>query len=116
VCSTLFFSARWNVGLVVWNGLGFVQRDLPPRHGLPRSLCAQEMYQYRSDSPEPQHHRRKSTSSMPPSDKSADSSDLDSVHSLPISPSTPRTTVDKTSTSRSVFELLANRVFPVPCE
>lgn len=54
---------------------------------------------YRSDSPEhSQHQRRKSTSSMP-SDKSADSSDLDSVHSLPISSTTPRQVVDKTPTS-----------------
>lgn len=56
---------------------------------------------YRSESPEhSQHHRRKSTSSMPPSDKSADSSDLDSVHSLPISSTTPKPVLDKTSTSR----------------
>ncbi|KAK3927455.1 Glutamyl-tRNA(Gln) amidotransferase subunit A [Frankliniella fusca] len=55
---------------------------------------------YRSESPDhSQHQRRKSTSSMPPSDKSADSSDLDSVHSLPISPTTPRQVLEKTSTS-----------------
>lgn len=55
---------------------------------------------YRSESPDhSQHQRRKSTSSMPPSDKSADSSDLDSVHSLPISSTTPKAVLDKTSTS-----------------
>ncbi|XP_034236765.1 uncharacterized protein LOC117642576 isoform X2 [Thrips palmi] len=54
---------------------------------------------YRSESPEhSQHQRRKSTSSMPPSDKSADSSDLDSVHSLPAS-TTPRPALDKSSNS-----------------
>nr|XP_018898547.1 PREDICTED: uncharacterized protein LOC109031481 isoform X2 [Bemisia tabaci] len=42
--------------------------------------------------------RRKSTSSMPPSDKS-DCSDLDSVHSLPVSSTTPKCQVQKTSTS-----------------
>ncbi|RZF40968.1 hypothetical protein LSTR_LSTR013223 [Laodelphax striatellus] len=42
--------------------------------------------------------RRKSASSVPPSDKS-DSSDLDSVHSLPVSSTTPKPTVGKTSTS-----------------
>ncbi|PNF24429.1 hypothetical protein B7P43_G09682, partial [Cryptotermes secundus] len=55
------------------------------------------LYQYnRSRSPE--HLRRKSTSSMPPSDKS-DSSDLDSVHSLPVSSTTPKLALDQTSTS-----------------
>lgn len=55
------------------------------------------LYQYnRSRSPD--HLRRKSTSSMPPSDKS-DSSDLDSVHSLPVSSTTPKLALDQTSTS-----------------
>ncbi|GLH13990.1 Uncharacterized protein GBIM_18446 [Gryllus bimaculatus] len=55
--------------------------------------------QYRHHRPRsPDHLRRKSTSSMPPSDKS-DSSDLDSVHSLPVSSTTPKLTLDQTSTS-----------------
>lgn len=55
------------------------------------------LYQY-SRSRSPEHLRRKSTSSMPPSDKS-DSSDLDSVHSLPVSSTTPKLALDQTSTS-----------------
>lgn len=42
--------------------------------------------------------RRKSTSSVPPSDKS-DSSDLDSVHSLPVSSTTTRMRLGKSSVS-----------------
>ncbi|KAI4479883.1 hypothetical protein M0804_010622 [Polistes exclamans] len=42
--------------------------------------------------------RRKSTSSMPPSDKS-DSSDLDSVHSLPVTSNTSKHNLSKTATS-----------------
>lgn len=58
------------------------------------------LYQYRHHHRprSPEHIRRKSTSSMPPSDKS-DSSDLDSVHSLPVSSTTPKLTLDQTSTS-----------------
>lgn len=58
------------------------------------------LYQYRHHHRprSPEHVRRKSTSSMPPSDKS-DSSDLDSVHSLPVSSTTPKLTLDQTSTS-----------------
>ncbi|XP_049941284.1 mucin-19-like isoform X1 [Schistocerca serialis cubense] len=55
------------------------------------------LYQYRRPR-SPEHCRRKSTSSVPPSDKS-DSSDLDSVHSLPVSSTTARPTLDQTSTS-----------------
>ncbi|XP_043670752.1 uncharacterized protein LOC122630372 isoform X4 [Vespula pensylvanica] len=42
--------------------------------------------------------RRKSASSMPPSDKS-DSSDLDSVHSLPVTSNTSKHNLSKTATS-----------------
>lgn len=58
------------------------------------------LYQYRHHHRprSPEHIRRKSTSSMPPSDKS-DSSDLDSVHSLPVSSTTPKLTLDQMSTS-----------------
>ncbi|XP_018044514.1 PREDICTED: actin cytoskeleton-regulatory complex protein PAN1 isoform X1 [Atta colombica] len=43
--------------------------------------------------------RRKSASSMPPSDKSADSSDLDSVHSLPVTSNTSKHNLSKVATS-----------------
>ncbi|XP_036145997.1 actin cytoskeleton-regulatory complex protein PAN1 isoform X2 [Monomorium pharaonis] len=43
--------------------------------------------------------RRKSASSMPPSDKSADSSDLDSVHSLPVTSNTSKHNLSKIATS-----------------
>ncbi|XP_024880999.1 uncharacterized protein LOC112460521 isoform X3 [Temnothorax curvispinosus] len=43
--------------------------------------------------------RRKSASSMPPSDKSADSSDLDSVHSLPVTSNTSKHNLAKVATS-----------------
>ncbi|KAL0119842.1 hypothetical protein PUN28_007934 [Cardiocondyla obscurior] len=43
--------------------------------------------------------RRKSASSMPPSDKSADSSDLDSVHSLPVTSNTSKHNLPKVATS-----------------
>lgn len=74
-------------------GSGFPPHD----HMVEREGGGVMLYQYnRSRSPE--HLRRKSTSSMPPSDKS-DSSDLDSVHSLPVSSTTPKLTLDQTSTS-----------------
>ncbi|XP_018396658.1 PREDICTED: probable serine/threonine-protein kinase DDB_G0282963 isoform X2 [Cyphomyrmex costatus] len=43
--------------------------------------------------------RRKSASSMPPSDKSADSSDLDSVHSLPVTSNTSKHNLSKIAAS-----------------
>ncbi|XP_067014923.2 uncharacterized protein tyf isoform X3 [Anabrus simplex] len=67
--------------------------------GFPPHDRTVELYQYRHHRPRsPDHLRRKSTSSMPPSDKS-DSSDLDSVHSLPVSSTTPKLALDQTSTS-----------------
>jgi hypothetical protein len=59
-------------------------------------------FNYRSYRSHHQNDRRKckSTSSMPPSDQSGgESSDLDSVHSLPVSSTTKKTTMDQTSTS-----------------
>ncbi|XP_044737946.1 probable serine/threonine-protein kinase DDB_G0282963 isoform X1 [Chrysoperla carnea] len=44
-------------------------------------------------------HRRKSTCSMPPSDKSNDSSDLDSVHSLPVESTSMKMCLQQVSTS-----------------
>jgi hypothetical protein len=74
-------------------GSGFPPHD----HMVEREGGGVMLYQY-SRSRSPEHLRRKSTSSMPPSDKS-DSSDLDSVHSLPVSSTTPKLTLDQTSTS-----------------
>ena len=78
------------------NGNGFPPHDrMVERDGSTGVM----LYQYRHHRPRsPEHLRRKSTSSMPPSDKS-DSSDLDSVHSLPVSSTTPKLTLDQTSTS-----------------
>ncbi|XP_063219857.1 uncharacterized protein LOC134529565 isoform X2 [Bacillus rossius redtenbacheri] len=76
-------------------GSGFLPHD----HMVNSSEVSGVLYQYRHHRPRsPEHQRRKSTSSMPPSEKS-DSSDLDSVHSLPVSSTTPRLALDKTSTS-----------------
>lgn len=52
-----------------------------------------------SSSPDHQQQRRKSTSSMPPSDKSNDSSDLDSVHSLPVESTSLKMCLQQVSTS-----------------
>ncbi|PSN52658.1 hypothetical protein C0J52_08805 [Blattella germanica] len=79
------------------NGNGFPPHDrMVEREGGGVMLYHQYRHHHRPRSPE--HLRRKSTSSMPPSDKS-DSSDLDSVHSLPVSSTTPKLTLDQTSTS-----------------
>lgn len=58
------------------------------------------MYRYRRSggNKNDTHPRRKSASSVPPSDKS-DSSDLDSVHSLPVSSTTSRTRIVKSPAS-----------------
>ncbi|KAJ9578389.1 hypothetical protein L9F63_005395, partial [Diploptera punctata] len=77
------------------NGNGFPPHDrMVERDGTTGVM----LYPYRHRPRSPEHLRRKSTSSMPPSDKS-DSSDLDSVHSLPVSSTTPKLTLDQTSTS-----------------
>ncbi|XP_046683192.1 uncharacterized protein LOC124369299 isoform X2 [Homalodisca vitripennis] len=78
-----------------YSGRGFPAHDRTLEQGGTSGL----LYQYRSrgekDNTQP---RRKSASSVPPSDKS-DSSDLDSVHSLPVSSTTSRTKVGKNSVS-----------------
>uniref|UniRef100_A0A1B6EP68 Uncharacterized protein n=1 Tax=Cuerna arida TaxID=1464854 RepID=A0A1B6EP68_9HEMI len=78
-----------------YSGRGFPAHDRTLEQGGTSGL----LYQYRSrgekDNTQP---RRKSASSVPPSDKS-DSSDLDSVHSLPVSSTTSRTKVGKNSIS-----------------
>ncbi|XP_069691410.1 serine-rich adhesin for platelets-like isoform X3 [Periplaneta americana] len=82
-------------GFTPGNGSGFPPHD----RMVEREGGGVMLYQYRHHRPRsPEHLRRKSTSSMPPSDKS-DSSDLDSVHSLPVSSTTPKLTLDQTSTS-----------------
>nr|CAD7195365.1 unnamed protein product [Timema douglasi] len=70
----------------------------PHDHNLNRNEGSMILYQYRHLRQRSPDHRRKSTSSMPPSDKS-ESSDLDSVHSLPVSSTTPKPALDQTSTS-----------------
>nr|CAD7570385.1 unnamed protein product [Timema californicum] len=70
----------------------------PHDHTLNRNEGSMILYQYRHLRQRSPDHRRKSTSSMPPSDKS-ESSDLDSVHSLPVSSTTPKPALDQTSTS-----------------
>ncbi|XP_021933600.1 uncharacterized protein LOC110836578 isoform X4 [Zootermopsis nevadensis] len=85
----------------------YQRKGFPPGSGFPphdrtveREGGGVMLYQYRHHHRprSPEHIRRKSTSSMPPSDKS-DSSDLDSVHSLPVSSTTPKLTLDQMSTS-----------------
>ncbi|XP_075219774.1 uncharacterized protein LOC142323647 isoform X4 [Lycorma delicatula] len=76
-----------------YGGRGFSTHDRVERDG--RSLYR---YRHGAGPPENVHPRRKSASSVPPSDNS-DCSDEGSVCSLPVSSTTPRPNVGKTSTS-----------------
>lgn len=58
------------------------QQHCPPIAGTSGKITTETCHKKHKD-PQKGHSRRKSTSSVPPSEKS-DSSDLDSVHSLPI--------------------------------
>lgn len=74
-------------------GWHYNQKEIMLLAGLPLAHCSQRSC---IDT------RRKSTSSVPPSDHSSvDNSDLDSVHSLPVKSTTVRPVITKTSSSSS---------------
>lgn len=74
-----------------YGGRGFLPHD----RAIDRDTSSSLLYRYHrnGNSVSDTHPRRKSASSVPPSEKS-DSSDLDSVHSLPVSSSTSRNRVN----------------------
>lgn len=94
-------------GGTVNSGSGMVHNGCPDNGGHSASTSWADL------PPLPHHHhhrntrnsddvRRKSTGSVPPSEhSSADDSDVESVHSLPVSSTTPRPIVNKTSSSSS---------------
>lgn len=91
-------SSRSGSKPIYYSGKGFPAHDRTLERDGSSGLLYQYSHRHSRGSHSGQQARRKSASSVPPSDKS-ESSDLDSVHSLPVSSSISRTKSGKNSTS-----------------